>query len=284
MVIPTLSPQNILVPSLMQFVKYHAAGNDYLVYHDNTPFECSLQAISLVCDRHRGLGSDGILVPVIEPGERLSVRIFNTDGSEAEKSGNGLRILCRYLWDQGIVTHDPFELSTKGGRVRCQVLDKGRRISIAMGMATFTKTERHAVEVDGTHLHLFPVSMGNPHCVVFVDQPAEALARKLGPIIEHLPLFPNRTNVQFVQVIDRRNLMVQIWERGVGYTLSSGTSSCAAAAVSRRLGFVDDQVTVHMAGGQITIELDDEYNVLMQGPVCKVGRYWLDQECLAQIE
>ncbi|UXZ47361.1 diaminopimelate epimerase [Pseudomonas soli] len=266
----------------MQFVKYHAAGNDYLVYHENAPFDCSTQAISLICDRNRGLGSDGILVPVIAPGEMLSVHIFNTDGTEAEKSGNGLRILCRYLWDQGIVTHEPFELITKGGKVHCQVIDYGRRISIAMGLAAFPEDEQHSVDVDGVHLYLNPVSMGNPHCVVFVDEPTEALARKLGPIIEHLSLFPNRTNVQFVNVVDRRNLAVQIWERGVGYTLSSGTSSCAAAAVSRRLGFVDDQVTVHMPGGQITIELDDENNVLMQGPVCKVGQYWLDQECLSQ--
>ncbi|MFK0089720.1 diaminopimelate epimerase [Pseudomonas sp. NPDC090755] len=268
----------------MQFVKYHAAGNDYLVYHDTTPFDCSTQAISLVCDRHRGLGSDGILVPLIAQGEMLSVRIFNTDGSEAEKSGNGLRILCRYLWDRGIVAHEPFELATKGGMVHCQVLDNGRRISIAMGKAVFPKTERHSVEIDGMQLHLNPVSMGNPHCVLFVDQATETLARRFGPIIEHLSLFPNRTNVQFVRVIDRRNLMVQIWERGVGFTQSSGTSSCAAAAVSRRLGLVDDQVTVHMPGGQITIELDDENNVLMQGPVCKVGLYSLDKECLAQLD
>ncbi|WP_129932443.1 MULTISPECIES: diaminopimelate epimerase [unclassified Pseudomonas] len=267
----------------MQFVKYHAAGNDYLVYHDKTPFDCSMLAISVICDRHRGLGSDGILVPVIEPGKMLSVQIFNTDGSEAEKSGNGLRILCRYLWDQGIVSHEPFELLTKGGKVRCQVLDDGRRISIAMGMATFPENERHSMEVDGMRLHLNLVSMGNPHCVVFVDQATEALARKLGPTIEQLSLFPNRTNVQFVNVVDRRNLMVQIWERGVGYTLSSGTSSCAAAAVSRRLGFVDDHVTVHMPGGEITIELDEDNHVLMKGPVCKIGRYWLDPECLAQI-
>ncbi|WP_200625806.1 diaminopimelate epimerase [Pseudomonas sp. LAM2023] len=267
----------------MQFVKYHAAGNDYLVYHDDIPFDFSTPAISVICDRHKGLGSDGILVPVIEPGKMLSVRIFNTDGSEAEKSGNGLRILCRYLWDQGIVTDEAFELATKGGKVHCQVLDHGRRISIAMGMAAFPETERHAVDVDGMQLQLNPVSMGNPHCVVFVEQPTETLARRFGPIIEHLALFPNRTNVQFVNVVDRRNLTVQIWERGVGYTLSSGTSSCAAAAVSHRLGFVDDQVTVHMPGGQITIELDEAYNVLMQGPVCKIGRYWLDQECLSQI-
>ncbi|MCY1437308.1 Diaminopimelate epimerase [compost metagenome] len=125
-----------------------------------------------------------------------------------------------------------------------------------------------------------PVSMGNPHCVVFVEQPDELTARSLGPIIEHLEHFPNRTNVQFVRVIDRNNLEVRIWERGVGYTLSSGTSSCAAAVVSRRLGLVEPQVDVHMPGGMIHIVLDENFEVLMQGPVCRVGRYSLDPECL----
>ncbi|QXH54766.1 diaminopimelate epimerase [Pseudomonas maumuensis] len=267
----------------MQFFKYHAAGNDYLVYRDSAPFDYSRQVISLICDRHRGLGSDGILVPLIKEGEMLSVQIYNTDGSQAEKSGNGLRILCRYLWDQGIVGDAPFEISTKGGVVTCQVLDKGQRISIAMGRATFSETTEFTVAVDGTPLQLNPVSMGNPHCVVFVNQPTETLARQLGPIIEQLSIFPDRTNVQFVRVIDQHTLEVQIWERGVGYTLSSGTSSCAAAAVSRRLGLVGSQVEVKMAGGVIMIELDNDYNVLMQGPVCRVGLYSLDSECLAQV-
>jgi len=268
----------------MQFYKYHAAGNDYLVYRDDARFDCSKTMISRICDRHRGLGSDGILVPVIKEGERLSVRIYNTDGSQAEKSGNGLRILCRYLWDQNIVTDSPFEILTRGGVVTCQVLDNGQRISIAMGQAAFSYTAAFTVDVGGTPLQLHPVSMGNPHCVVFVDQPTETLARQLGPLIERLSIFPDRTNVQFVRVIDRHTLEVQIWERGVGYTLSSGTSSCAAAAVSRRLGLVEPRVAVNMAGGVIMIELDDDYHVLMQGPVCRVGLYTLDSECLTQAD
>ncbi|MFG0751759.1 diaminopimelate epimerase, partial [Pseudomonas sp. TYF_14] len=183
-----------------------------------------------------------------------------------------------------IVAGSPFEISTKGGIVTCQVLDNGQRISIAMGQAAFANTAAFTVDVDGTPLQLHPVSMGNPHCVVFVDQPTETLARQLGPLIERLSIFPDRTNVQFVRVIDRQTLEVQIWERGVGYTLSSGTSSCAAAAVSRRLGLVGPRVAVNMAGGVIMIELDDDYHVLMQGPVCRVGLYSLDSECLAQAD
>lgn len=265
----------------MQFVKYQAAGNDYLVYQAEEPFAFSAQDISRICDRHLGLGSDGILVPLIDADKALSVRIYNTDGSQAEKSGNGLRILCRYLWDQGIVTDVPFRVSTQGGVVNCRVLDQGQRVSVAMGRARFLDIAEPKVAVDGEEFELNPMSMGNPHCVVFVAQPTETLAWRLGPLIERLSIFPERTNVQFVRVLDRQNLEVQIWERGVGYTLSSGTSSCAAAAVSRRLGLVDPRVDVRMPGGVISIELDSDYEVLMQGPVCRVGRYWLDDEALA---
>ncbi|MDH4873407.1 diaminopimelate epimerase [Pseudomonas sp. BN515] len=265
----------------MDFIKYHAASNDYLVYTGELPFDLTSAQISRTCDRHRGLGSDGILVPVLAPAEMPAVLIYNTDGSLAEKSGNGLRIFCRYLWDRGHVSAGEFQVRTAGGVVSCQVLDEGRSVAIRMGRAQFPDRDLPELTVEGRALRLNPVSMGNPHCVIFVEQPDELIARSLGPIIEHLEHFPNRTNVQFVQVIDRNNLEVRIWERGVGYTQSSGTSSCAAAAVSRRLGLVDPKVDVHMPGGMIQIVLDDDFDVLMQGPVCRVGSYSLDPECLA---
>ncbi|MDT4847659.1 Diaminopimelate epimerase [compost metagenome] len=265
----------------MDFIKYHAASNDYLVYTGESPFDLSPADISKTCDRHRGLGADGILVPVLADGEMSAVTIYNTDGSQAEKSGNGLRIFCRYLWDCGQVAEGEFQVRTAGGVVSCQVLDEGRSVAIRMGSAQFPDPDTLEVSVEGRVLRLHPVSMGNPHCVIFIDQPDEHTARSLGPIIEHLEHFPNRTNVQFVQVIDRNNLEVRIWERGVGYTLSSGTSSCAAAAVSRRLGLIEPQVDVQMPGGRIQIVLEENFEVLMQGPVCRVGRYSLDPECLA---
>ncbi|GLZ86326.1 diaminopimelate epimerase [Metapseudomonas resinovorans] len=265
----------------MDFFKYHAASNDYLVYADEPSFDLSPAEISRTCDRHRGLGADGILVPVLTQGEMPSVIIYNTDGSQAEKSGNGLRIFCRYLWDRGHVGAGEFQVHTAGGVVSCQVLDEGRNVAIRMGRAQFPDRSALEVNVQGRELRLHPVSMGNPHCVIFMDQPDESTARALGPVIEHLEPFPNRTNVQFVKVIDRNNLEVRIWERGVGYTLSSGTSSCAAAAVCRRLGLVEPEVNVHMPGGLIQIVLDENFEVLMRGPVRRVGRYSLDEECFS---
>lgn len=263
----------------MHFIKYHAAGNDYLVYSGHQPFTLDSAAITRICARHQGLGADGILVPSFETPEH-SVVIYNTDGSQAEKSGNGLRILARHLWDQGHVSSEPFEVRTAGGTVTCQVLDSGARVAIEMGRAAFPATPSFSVTLDGQALELYPVSMGNPHCVVFVEQPSEALARLLGPQIEHLAQFPARTNVQLVRVRDRANLDVRIWERGVGYTLSSGTSSCAAAAVAHRLGLVDTEVAVKMSGGTIQIALSEQFDVRMQGPVCRVASMALDPECL----
>lgn len=262
----------------MHFIKYHAAGNDYLVYAGHQPFELPAAHIVRICDRHRGLGADGILVPHFS-GDPLGVTIYNTDGSQAQKSGNGLRILSRHLWDQGHVGSEPFQVHTAGGVVVSQVLDDGARVSIEMGQARFD--EPATLSVGGEQLQAHRVSMGNPHCVVFVDQPDEALARRLGPLLEHHAVFPERTNVQLVRVTDRANLEVRSWERGVGYTLSSGTSSCAAAAVAHRLGRVDAQVAVHMPGGTIHIELDAAFNVKMQGPVCRIGSVALDPECLS---
>lgn len=267
----------------MEFFKYQAAGNDYLVYAAEAPFDFTPEQISLICSRHCGLGSDGILVPGKDPDKSQSVRIYNVDGSEAEKSGNGLRIFARYLWDQRLVCGTPFEVVTKGGLVTCQVLDEGQRISVQMGRARFRDLPDATIAVGDMSLQLHVVSMGNPHCVVFLPKPTEALAKELGPMIENLALFPNRTNVQFVRVMDRHRLEVHIWERGVGYTLSSGTSSCAAAAVSHRLGLVDADVAVHMPGGVINIQLGNDYDIQMQGPVCKVGRYELDTECLSAL-
>ena len=167
------------------------------------------------------------------------------------------------------------------GVVISQVLDDGARVSIEMGQARFD--EPASLTLEGEALQVHRVSMGNPHCVVFVEQPDEALARRLGPLLERHALFPERTNVQLVKVTDRANLDVRIWERGVGYTLSSGTSSCAAAAVAHHLGQVDAKVAVHMPGGTIHIELDAACNVKMQGPVCRIGSFALDPECLGDL-
>jgi diaminopimelate epimerase len=279
----------------MHFVKYHGLGNDYLVIeaeqwpHPLDPLN-SADLIRLICDRHYGPGSDGILLGPLETDQaNFALRIFNPDGSEAEKSGNGLRIFARYLWDSGRVqpspaggaSSAPFTILTAGGLVSAQVLENGRRVTVQMGQASFDsrvipvqgegrEVLDERMKIDGEALRYCAVSLGNPHCVVLCEQVSEALARRLGPQIEVEARFPRRTNVQFMKVLDRRQIQIEIWERGAGYTLASGSSSCAAAATAHRLGLCDDQITVHVPGGQIQVAIGAGYQLTMSGAVQKV--------------
>lgn len=269
----------------MKFHKYEALGNDYLVLEggvlETAGGSPSASLVRRVCDRHRGVGSDGVLVGDIE-GQRFTLRIFNPDGSEAEKSGNGLRIFARYLRDRGLVGSDPFEVVTKGGRVACQVRDSGRTVFVEMGRASFDSTRipvagparevlNEPLDVGNERIRFTAVTVGNPHCVIHCDSPSPDLARRLGPLIETHPTFPNRTNVQFVKVIDSKHLRIEIWERGAGYTSASGSSSCAAAAASHRLGLCDGDVKVSMPGGALRIGVSADFHVTMLGPVSKVA-------------
>ena len=289
--------------------KYQALGNDYLVVDPaEVRISLSASAISALCDRNRGVGSDGILYgPILSPsslvvGSPFGLRIFNPDGSEAEKSGNGLRIFSLYLYERGLVADEPFQVQTKGGMVECRILatkdiyaddacsrEEGyeeerdedsekhnedleerheeRHIEVSMGEPRFLPGSS-TLAIDGLEFRTVRVSMGNPHCVLLIQHPTEELARSIGPLVENHPDFPNRTNVQFLEVIDRKTIRIEIWERGAGYTLASGSSSCAAAVAARRRGLVDDEVTVKMPGGALTIDMR-EPNIRMTGPAVR---------------
>jgi diaminopimelate epimerase len=256
----------------MKYFKYHALGNDYLVL---PPSEAGGELFSgtvrRICDRNRGPGSDGILfgpLPSLSCDFRL--RIFNPDASEAEKSGNGLRIFARFLYDQGLVAKSLFTIETLGGPVTCRVAPGGRSVTVEMGRVTFPGPERESLQAGDRVFEICAASVGNPHCVVLGDDPSPELARRYGPMLETHPRFPERTNVQFMQALDRQNIRIEIWERGAGYTLASGSSSTAAAAVARRLGWCDAGITVHMPGGRLFISLSDDFSATMTGPVTRV--------------
>jgi diaminopimelate epimerase len=274
----------------MRFAKYHALGNDYLVFEEADWPALDPSIVRRVCDRHLGIGSDGVLLRAASRnGEAHGLRIFNPDGSEAEKSGNGLRIFARYLWDHGVVGDESFAVSTAGGDVRCRVHEGGHTVSVEMGRASFHSAAipvtgpprevlRETLSAGGRTIEFSAVTIGNPHCVILSERARAEDAKLLGPLVESDPRFPNRTNVQLLEVLDRANLKIEIWERGAGYTLASGTSSCAAAAVARRLRLCEAAVTVHMPGGRLTIEVDEEFSVRMTGAVVRVaeGRAFAD--------
>jgi diaminopimelate epimerase len=263
------------------YAKYHGLGNDYLVIEPET-FAGPLTpaAARHICDRHRGVGADGIMYGPLDDDQ--SVRIFNPDGSEAEKSGNGLRIFARYLWERGHVHDRVFTIETQSGPVEATILDDtGARIAVAMGRVRFDGPSGEALEVAGRVYFVHRASIGNPHCVVPVEQPTPALARELGPAIERHALFPERTNVQFMAVLDEHRIRIEIWERGAGYTEASGTSSCAAAAVACRLGQCRSPIEVHMPGGALTVQLDGNYRATLVGEVASVGSGTFSDELLA---
>lgn len=269
---------------MSDFVKYHALGNDYIVIDPNkTGLSLTEENIRLICHRNYGVGSDGILYgPIFEDGGGLRLRILNPDGSEAEKSGNGIRIFARYLVEAGYVTGRDFALITAGGVVQVAVLDEAASmIKVDMGQANFDSAAIPVTgpprEVLGERIHagagaydINCVSMGNPHCIIAAGDISREMAEKVGPLIENHALFPRRTNVQFLQVLDRENIRIEIWERGAGYTLASGSSSCAAASVAHRLGLTGPRVKVHMPGGVIDIDIQADGHVFMTGPVTGV--------------
>jgi diaminopimelate epimerase len=280
----------------VNYLKYHALGNDYLVMDPkNFGAEPTPAQIRVICHRNYGVGSDGILVgPLPSQKAEFGLRIFNPDGSEAEKSGNGLRIFSRYLWDRGLVRDGQFAIETPGGVVKAKVLDGGKSVRVEMGNVSFSSDKipvagalrdvlNEKVTIKDRSFIFCAATIGNPHCVLPLPAISPDLAREYGPLLEVHPLFPKRTNVQFLKVLDRNNIQIEIWERGAGYTLASGSSSSAAAAVAHKLGLCDRSISVHMPGGVISIEIGDGFSVLMSGPVTKVSEGTISQEMFGTV-
>jgi diaminopimelate epimerase len=273
------------------FFRGHGLGNDYLVMDPkDMSFKLTPAAIEAICNRHWGLGSDGILAAVPSRKADFGLRIFNPDGSEAEKSGNGLRIFARYLHATGKTKKQRFTVETKGGLVTIDLhLDRrgdASAVTVAMGPATFVpgalpctlaveELIQQSIDAAGRALKFTGVSVGNPHCVIF-KQAGESWSREdllaLGPALEHHVIFPKRTNVQLAVPTGPRELTILIWERGAGETQASGSSSCAAASAAVRLGLVASPVAVKMPGGTLTIDVGTDFNLTMKGPVAEVAR------------
>lgn len=277
----------------MRFAKYHGLGNDYLVIEPSELAPERAPALApRICDRNRGVGSDGILLgPLPSQRARARVRIINPDGSEAEKSGNGLRIFARYLWDTAQDQAPSFSIETAGGIAPVTIGPAAEWIEVGMGKPDFNS---QAVGLQGpnrrmvgaplllgdSELAVVTVSVGNPHCVVLGQAVTPARARELGPSLEHSGLFAERTNVQLLEVLARDAIRIEIWERGAGYTLASGSSASAATSAAQALGLCDAAVRVEMPGGQLEVRRSDEGTLFQRGPVTKVAEGTLCPEAL----
>jgi diaminopimelate epimerase len=273
------------------FFRGHGLGNDYLVVDPKAlTFKLTPQNIQLLCNRNWGLGSDGILALVTSKKADFGLRIFNPDGSEAEKSGNGLRIFARYLHATGKTKKKRFTVETKGGLVTVELhVDRhgdASAVTVDMGQATFKPAAlpctlavdelvRQPIQAAGRSLEFTGVSVGNPHCVIFKEA-GEAWSREdllsLGPALEHHTIFPKRTNVQLAVPIGPQEIFILIWERGAGETQASGSSSCAAASAAVRLGLVQSPIGVKMPGGTLNIKVAQDFSLTMKGPVAEVAR------------
>ena len=280
-----MNSPTIATVSQVALHKYQALGNDYLVMDLPGPLEDVVALLPRICDRNFGVGSDGLLA--FDP-HAMSVRIFNPDRSEAQKSGNGLRITAAHA----VLEHGAgvsFELRTTDRKNAVRVLHKdGAEVvtELDIGRPSFRAADLPAnfdgepdhVDLDtpAGHVEAVLVSVGNPHCVVFGQPVTKERCVELGPYLERHPAFPERTNVQLCEVIDRARVSAQIWERGAGYTLASGTSASAVAAACMRRGLVDDSLTVQMPGGNLAVRREANGNLVQSGPARRVFRASVD--------
>lgn len=279
----------------MKFVKMHGTGNDFVVV-DGESFgrdpkslpigEEQLPALSRgFCDRHFGVGADGLILVLPSRVANWRMRMINPDGSEAEMCGNGIRVFAKYLFDRkmhqdvvmtvetlgGIKT---LKLNATGGKVQTVRVDMGEprlsRSEIPMKGAESAKVVAEPIKVGGKKIEVTCVSMGNPHCVTFVDHVDDYPIERIGPEIENHPSFPQRTNVEFIEVVNDREVKMRVWERGAAETLACGTGACASAVASVLNGKVNRKVTVHLRGGDLFIEWLGDNKVMMTGPAEEV--------------
>ena len=271
--------------------RYHGLGNDYLVFDPNkNELKLNRENVTMLCNRNTGLGSDGILEGPYIGEKQMSLKIWNPDGSIAEKSGNGVRIFAKYLKDAGYVQKKKYHLLTDGGMVEITYLNEdGSRLRISMGKLSFFSDEipvagerREVINEDMVFgSTMYPstcVSVGNPHCVIPMHEISGELVRKIGSFSESARYFPERVNTEIMKVMDRSNIAIETFERGAGYTIANGTGACAAAGVAYKLGLTGNKVIVHMPGGELQVEIGDDWEAYLTGDVFYVAKISLSSE------
>ena len=277
----------------LSFTKMHGAGNDY-VYVDcfahETPADPAAVAIA-VSNRNKGIGGDGLILICPSDVADAQMRMFNADGSESEMCGNGLRCVAKYVYDHGIAAKDKLNIETGAGVLSVELFVKNRKVDgvkVDMGEPILVPREVPAkllaadlnpespvvalpLEIDGHELEVTCVSMGNPHCIIFVDKATDELVLKVGPKIENDPRFPSRINVEFVEIVSPDEVRQRTWERGSGETLACGTGASAVCVAGVLTGKTNRKITNHLLGGTLTLEwIEDTNHVFMTGPATEV--------------
>lgn len=277
----------------INFVKMQGAGNDFIVIDARQRERDWEKLAKAMCHRCYGVGADGLLLVLPSQQADLKMRMFNPDGSEAEACGNGLRCFAKYVVEKGLASSSWLTIETMAGIRKVETQVKNKRvvsIRVSMGLPQFRPQEipvaiegernDYSLAVEGRNLALNFVSMGNPHAVCFLSEPVESFPlTAIGPIIEHHPLFPQRTNFGIANILSPRQLKARVWERGAGETLACGTGACALAVVGRRQRVLSQCVDIILPGGVLTVEWDGAGEVWLSGPAERVftGK-WIDRE------
>ncbi|HHW73425.1 MAG TPA: diaminopimelate epimerase [Firmicutes bacterium] len=264
-----------------EFVKYHGLGNDFVFLEDlrGDLLPEGEELARLLCHRHFGIGADG-LVLIVKDGDLFTMRIFNPDGSEAEMCGNAVRCMADYLLRQGLASGPVLPIGTLAGVKEVQATGGLYRVDMGEPDLSFLGGGSLGIAESGREWVCHPVSMGNPHGVVFVDEVDSLNLAVLGPALENAPVWPHKANIEFVQVLDQNRIKVRVWERGAGPTLACGTGACAAAVVSMEQGHCQTPVRVGLPGGELTIGWQEGGHVFMSGPATRVFAGRIDLEAL----
>jgi len=282
-------------PGKVRFSKWQGLGNNYIVlHHDQLPFVLTPERVRLLCDRNLGIGSDGILLVGPQTGpDRFRLRIFNPDGSEAEMCGNGVRMVARKLKMEGLLAGDTVVLETPAGDIVPR-LSGEREVTVDMGIARFASEKlagfdgecvEQSLHAAGRNFTFTFVDVGNPHAVILSPWPLELVPlHEVGPMIEEHRYFPRKANVEFVKVVDEHHARVRVWERGVGETRACGTGATATAVALVRTGHCTSPVTVTLPGGDLVVEVRDDWRVFMTGPAEEIYHGDLSREFLAHLE
>ena len=283
----------------MRFTKMHGLGNDYLYfdgYAENLDHYDLAELSRLLSDRHFGVGSDGIILVLPSDKADFRMRMFNSDGSEGEMCGNGIRCFAKFVYDRGLTTKAQLEVETEAGIIRpAMTVEDGKVtwVRVDMGQPRLTRgqipmtgdTEASAqavtIELPGKSYVGHCVSMGNPHCVIFVEEITDAQVLGDGPLLEVHGLFPRKTNVEFAQVLSPTEVRMRVWERGAGETLACGTGACATAVAAHLAGYCGREVTVRLRGGDLRIEWLTDDRVMMTGPATTVAECEVTEDFIA---
>lgn len=268
----------------MKFWKMHGLGNDYVVIdnsNDKIKEEDNSKLAQKLCERRFSIGADGLILVSNSTKADVKMRIFNLDGSEAEMCGNGIRCFSKYCYENNIVRKKELTIETLAGLRKTSLITKDRivtHVDVDMGVPIFEKSQipmkgqgkciNEDLTIDGKNFQITCLSVGNPHCVLFVDNIDVFPVHILGPKIENHPLFPNRINVMFVEIQEKDKIKMRSWERGCGETLACGTGACASVIAGNLLGKTERKVAVSLLGGEL--EIDNTEHVFMKGPAEKV--------------